>query len=32
MLAQAPCIGYLADLPSRSALEGGNELRMDYAI
>ena len=31
-LAQAPRIGYLMDLPSRSALEGGNELRMDYAI
>ena len=32
MLAQAPRIGYLTDLPSRSALEGGNELRTDYAV
>jgi len=32
MLAQAPHIGFLMDLPSRSALEDGNELRANYAI
>jgi len=27
MLVQAPCIGFLMDFPSRSALEDGSELR-----
>jgi len=31
MLAQAPRIGFLMDFPSRSALEGRNKLRADYA-
>ena len=32
MLAQVPRIGYLTDLPSRSALEGRKELRTDYVV
>jgi len=31
MLTQAPRIGFLMDLPSRSALKDGNKLRADRA-
>jgi len=31
MLAQAPRIGFLMDLPSKNALEDENELRAEYA-